>query len=113
MKIWLDDKRDAPDDSWIILRTGNALAGMLMAHDGDVEEVSFDHDLGHFEYDPERGETIELTGYTWLCQIEHDVAQGLIKHPPKLSVHSANAGIYIKMMQTIESIERMSQDGDV
>lgn len=106
MKIWLDDKRDAPDDDWIVLRRGNALAGMLLVHDGEVEEVSFDHDLAHFEMD-EHGKEIELTGYTWLCQVEYMVAHGELKHIPKLSIHSANPSVYKKMQGAIDSIDRM------
>lgn len=101
MKIWLDDIRPAPSDEWIVLRRGNALCGMLMAHDGKVEMVSFDHDLAHFEGDK------ELTGYVWLCQIEAAVADGLIRHPPKMEVHSANPAVRKKMEQAITNIERL------
>lgn len=103
MKIFLDDERAAPDDSWVVLRNGSALAGMLLVHGNEIEEVSFDHDLADFGGIDGR----ELTGYTWLCQIEAMVANGELKYVPKLSVHSANPSIYKKMQQTIESIERM------
>jgi hypothetical protein len=101
MKIWLDDVRDAPDDSWICLRTGRALAGMLLIHQEEIEEISFDHDLGDWDGD------VELTGYVWLCQIEAMVENGTLTKIPKLSIHSANPAVYTKMAQAIQSIERM------
>jgi hypothetical protein len=90
VKIWLDDVRDPPDDSWTHLRTGRALAGMLLVHEGDVEIVSFDHDLADFQPDPMTNKMVEFTGYTWLKQIESMVASGALRKLPKLVVHSAN-----------------------
>lgn len=44
MKLWIDDLRDPPDDSWVIAR--NSIDAIKILDTRQVEEVSFDHDLG-------------------------------------------------------------------
>lgn len=51
MRIWLDDIRNPPDDTWHIVRTSGqaiALYELFIAGGGDQAnlEISFDHDLG-------------------------------------------------------------------
>lgn len=80
MKLWLDDIRDPPNDSWHIVRTGRHALKIL--HDGvtTVEEISFDHDLGDSD---------ALTGYDIAAEIERLVFAGRMK-VPRWSVHSQN-----------------------
>lgn len=48
MKLWVDDERPAPDNSWAVARTSHEAISMLtfMNLTVRVEEVSVDHDLG-------------------------------------------------------------------
>ena len=46
MKIYLDDVRDPPDDSWTVVRSYHAFRNLLMTTREDITEISFDHDLG-------------------------------------------------------------------
>ncbi len=98
MKIWLDDSRPAPE-GWIWVKHPNDIFRYLVNE--EVEEISFDHDLGLIRGD------IEITGYTALVAIERHLAFGTIRKPKKLSIHSANAGARRKMELAIQSIEKM------
>ncbi len=44
MKLFVDDVRDAPDESWTVARTAEEAIWMLAR--GGVEVLSLDHDLG-------------------------------------------------------------------
>ena len=45
MKLFLDDKRHPPDDSWHVVRTVDE-AVLFIDHWGVPNFISFDHDLG-------------------------------------------------------------------
>lgn len=76
IKIFLDDLRDPPDDSWTVCRT--AEEAILKLSEENVEEISLDHDLG-----------AELTGYDVAKYIEQQVVMNRMPCP-RWSVHSAN-----------------------
>lgn len=91
MKVWHDDIRKPPDDSWTWART-NAAAIALLEQD-DVVEISMDHDLGLDEIDPDANpEAIYWAGRSesgsgldlvrWMC------ANGRV--PPAVTIHSWN-----------------------
>lgn len=45
MKLWIDDIRNAPDDSWLVARTiGAAIRAIART---DFDEISLDHDISH------------------------------------------------------------------
>ncbi len=96
MNVFLDDRRPAPDDTWVLVTTPSAAISLLET--GEVELISFDHDLG---YDGE----IELTGNDVLLWIEEAVAlRGF--QPPEMLVHSANPPGHEKLLRGIEAIHR-------
>lgn len=43
-RIWIDDERAPPNDSWKWAKTSNVAIELLC--DYDPEQISFDHDLG-------------------------------------------------------------------
>lgn len=52
MKLWLDDIRDPPDTGWTVARNADAAIEAIRCWQvdetqGDFEEASLDHDLGH------------------------------------------------------------------
>lgn len=47
MKLWVDDIRSAPDESWTVARTVGAAISALARFGDDLEEVSLDHDISH------------------------------------------------------------------
>lgn len=46
MKIFLDDVRQPPDDSWLVVRSVPEFKNLVNDRLDDVEVISFDHDLG-------------------------------------------------------------------
>lgn len=98
IKIWHDDIRKAPD-GWLWARTNESAKNLLVKLQGQVSEISLDHDLGLEELDPDayvmlNGEEAhvsflagqsEITGYdlvNWMCVMQ------LV--PPKVTIHSWN-----------------------
>lgn len=51
MKIWLDDMREAPDESWVHVRNEREFFDLLecAGENEEIEVISFDHDLGEGE----------------------------------------------------------------
>ena len=102
MRVWLDDRREAPP-GWVRVRTPEEAIALLET--GDVVEISLDHDLGLLDGDRER------TGYDVLIWLEREVAEGRWIIPlPEISVHSANPVGRKRMEQAIASIRRMRGD---
>jgi hypothetical protein len=103
MKIWLDDARPAPE-GWTWVQTPYAACWYM--EQGNVEEISLDHDLGLHLRDG-----TEMTGNDVLVAIERAAHEGVWSYvPKKISAHTANSGARKKMEQGIESIERMRDD---
>ena len=51
MKLWFDDIRRPPDDTWLWARTIEE--AKLLVQTNEIDEASLDHDLGLHEYDPD------------------------------------------------------------
>jgi hypothetical protein len=87
-RLWHDDIRRPPDDSWRWARTNAEAMEILRA--GGVTEISIDHDLGLEDADPDEDGAYRRVGSSpngtgvdlarWMC--EH----GLV--PANVSVHS-------------------------
>lgn len=77
MKIFLDDIRNPPSDSWKLVRTAQEAIEALKT--GKVEWISLDHDLG--ENQP--------TGYDVVKWIEKEVFTNNFT-PPRILIHSMN-----------------------
>jgi len=60
MKLWLDDVRKPPDNSWHWVRTAEEAISWLA--DGIVSEASLDHDLGY--------SASRMSGYDVVCYLE-------------------------------------------
>jgi hypothetical protein len=87
-KLWHDDVRRPPDDSWLWARTNEDAIEILRA--GGVTEISLDHDLGLEDVDPDSEGAYRRVGSSphgtgadlarWMC--DHQLV------PAKVSVHS-------------------------
>lgn len=85
-KLYLDDLRDLPDESYILARSYEE-AILYVKHNGIPPFISFDHDLGVDE-----DEKLLPTGFDfakWLVEMDMD---NIYKFPENFSfyVHSAN-----------------------
>lgn len=47
MKLWIDDIRTPPDDSWHICRDVSSAIRALDMFYADVDEINLDHDISH------------------------------------------------------------------
>jgi hypothetical protein len=104
IKLYLDDLRSPPDDTWTVARTAEEARVILLA--GPVECASLDHDLGECPEceaargyaDPQNTCPHRMTGYDlvkWMA--EADVWPKF-----KPAVHSANPPGKANMVATIE-----------
>lgn len=95
LKLFLDDIRDPPDDTWILCR--DVPTFIHLARHADV--LSLDHDLGDGV----------PTGYDVLLTLEKEVAmQGLwADKVPVIQVHSANPVGISNMIACIKSIRKI------
>lgn len=95
LKVFLDDIRTPPDDTWVIVRTVEQAKQLLK--DNVVAVLSLDHDLGESE----------PTGYDLVCWIEEQVFKRKLLSPV-MKIHSANPVGRKNMEAGIQSIIRMS-----
>lgn len=76
MRLWVDDERPPPDDTWAWARSASDAYSAWENH--EPTEISFDHDLGS------GGDTRQLaTSILGLAQAGQ-------RQPPRWYVHSAN-----------------------
>ncbi len=47
MKLWIDDIRNAPDDSWTVVRTVTSAINFIDKFGMEIEAISFDHDISY------------------------------------------------------------------
>lgn len=103
-RYFIDDVRSAPN-GYICIRPTEIetfLSTLFASSPNEIEEISFDHDLG---LDPNGAEY--PSGYEILKRIEEEVVtNGFI--PPRLVVHSANPVGRTNMLRVITSIYRRS-----
>lgn len=96
MKLWIDDIRMPPDNDWEWAKTAHDAVRLLRLHWNEINEVSFDHDLGENS----------RTGYDILIWIERRCARGK-KFPALMFTHSANPVGRANMQAAIQSINRI------
>jgi hypothetical protein len=94
IKVYLDDERPTPH-GWVRAYWPDEVIGHIK--NGNVSEISLDHDLG----DDERG-----TGYDVLLWIEEQVHTNSKFILPKINIHSANSSAVDKMSRAVASIKK-------
>lgn len=103
MKIWLDDVRPAPE-GWIWCKNSQEFCSyenLLAFVNGEVEAISFDHDLG-----------IESAGngYQIACTLEELVYSERMyrRNLPEFTIHSANPVGRRNIQRAIDNIYRLA-----
>ncbi len=90
MKLWHDDIRVPPDDTWVWARTNEEAIEILQNH--NVEIASLDHDLGLETVDPNEENAWLRKGQGVKTGLH--LAWWMHKHPdripPKIIIHSWN-----------------------
>lgn len=47
MKLWIDDIRPAPDNSYVVARDNTSAIRSIVYFGNEIEEISIDHDISH------------------------------------------------------------------
>ena len=80
MKIWFDDVRPAPDGWLWVKDVPDLLAAVEREGLGNIDDISFDNDLG----------SGKAEGHEALTIIEQAVMEQGIKKVPRMTAHSQN-----------------------
>lgn len=88
MKLWVDDERPAPDNTWTVATSSEqAISHLYMlgtpAVNGVFEEVSLDHDLG--------GDDTGMIVLDWMMSWDY--------WPAVLTIHTANPPARERMLR--------------
>lgn len=97
-KLWLDDVRHPPDETWVWVKTSSEAIKELLAgiySGGDYREISFDHDLGGND-----------DGYRVAAFIE-EYAQNDYMSRLKWYIHSANPVGRMRIQAALMSADRL------
>lgn len=95
MKLFLDDERNPPDDSWIVVR--DARTAIHLLRHNRFQELSLDHDLGTYQ-----------TGYDVCLFLEERAWIG--QHiPPILRCHSQNPVGRNRILRAIGQIAKIKE----
>lgn len=82
MKLFVDDIRETPDDSWHVARTINEAIRFIARNKNNLDEISLDHDSAVSE------ETFQAVAY--YIAARYAEIDGIMYHTPKITIHSAN-----------------------
>lgn len=118
LKLWHDDIRFPPDDSWTWVRTNQAAREIL--EKGEVVEISLDHDLGLENHDPHVQDADILIG--WDKENDgYDLVKWMIAHnilPEKITIHSWNPDGAARMASALRDagcnpiVRRFEREGE-
>lgn len=84
MKVWIDDIRDAPDDSWTEVRKVQPAIEFISRYWVEIDEISFDHDI---ENRPDDETFRPIAHYVG---VRYEGMRNRGKPCPKLTIHSIN-----------------------
>lgn len=99
VKVWHDDIRRPPDDTWHWCRTNQEVKDYFTEHGGFIREISLDHDLGMHLADPDGYSTMdgEEAHNMFLAGRSEETGQDIVEWlcfmkwvPPKVTIHSWN-----------------------
>lgn len=100
MKLWVDDIRNAPNESWTVARNVTSAIGFIYIFREGIDEISLDHDISQ---QVTVGETSRpYPSPETFRSVAHYVAavySGAEKKP-KITIHSANP-VGSKFMQEL------------
>jgi len=94
IKLFLDDERQVPDNSWLKVKTVKDAINFLKNNIVDI--ISLDHDLG----------TDKECGYDVLLWIEEQVFTNSNFVLPEIKIHTANPSARIKMKLALKRITK-------
>lgn len=117
MKLWVDDIRQAPDDTWTVARTATAAIRAIARYDFEV--ISLDHDISHQVTVGALGrpypcdETFESVAYYivakhWVRREDRSLPELAMLRPhlaPKIIIHTSNTVAGDRMAQMFKDAD--------
>lgn len=85
MKLWVDDMRDAPDESWTEVR--KVQPAITLLSNFHFEEISLDHDIENRPDDETFKPIAHYIGMKYDQRVLRDIVKPI---PPKITIHSIN-----------------------
>lgn len=106
MKLWVDDIRNAPDNSWTVARTVTSAVNAIAQFGLQIKEISLDHDISHqvsigTSLDRPFPCTETFTPVAWFIAFRY--RGSFDAGVPKIILHTANADGAEKMKAIIHS----------
>lgn len=92
MKLFIDDIRNAPDESWTVARSVDSAISFISQFGDQIEEISLDHDISHQVGMGELSRPypcVETFTAVARYMVEYYLSDDRIKNP-KVTVHSSN-----------------------
>ena len=101
MLLWIDDIRNAPDDTWLVARTITSAINALVRFEFD--EISIDHDISHQIFMGEISRPYPCPeDFSSICHFigmkyfvdrpfSENIRIACPRIPPKITIHSANS----------------------
>lgn len=94
MKLWVDDIRNAPDDTWQVARSVSAAIRTIARFRDEITEISLDHDISHpINHDLSKMTTCEET----FAAVAYYIAEVYMTNAtlkdapvPKITLHTSN-----------------------
>ena len=107
LKLWHDDVRRPPNDTWNWARTNDEARELLRRQPYDI--ASLDHDLGLDYVDPDTPNADELVARgDWPRDDGQQLAKWIAQHPhlcpPRIRVHSWNPVGALTMARILEPV---------
>jgi hypothetical protein len=93
VKLFLDDERAVPNDTWHRAYTADEAIKFLDQYGPWITHISLDHDLG-----------TKLTGYDVMCYIEGLEPSGRLNPDVQMTIHSANPAGAMRMAKVCEKM---------
>lgn len=89
MKLWVDDIRNAPDDTWHVARTAIEAIRVIARFGSELREISLDHDISHQVHLDELSRPFPCAE-TFASVAYYIAALDLGARGPKITIHSSN-----------------------
>ncbi len=105
-RLWLDDVRPAPDESWLWVRTAREAIDALT--NSAWEEVSLDHDLGP----PAAGTGMDVLDYLERESVDWSDGQVSVEGvriPKSIKIHTMNTAVWLRMVTLAHSLMAKSK----
>ena len=104
MKLWLDDERPPPDETWVWATSAKDFSEYWLDFSKVITEISFDHDIASFDYFGN-----EITGYHCLCTIEKGFQNNPDFRLPKMHAHSQNPVGRARLRKVIDALKERNE----